>query len=212
VKTSALAPQQDRSRQTLEALLRATVAILDKEGLDACTLPRVAASAGVAAGTVYRRFADKDALLRAAFLHVLQRSNQANQAVLEKALLRPSLEDTAERIVATLLAQYREHPLLLRALSHFLETHSGSEFATQANGLINTNVQLVAGVLLHHSDRIRHPNPQRAAVFAVLNASSAIETAMLAPDSLWAVALPLSDKQFTAELTRAMLGYLRRKP
>jgi len=212
VKTPTLAPQQDRSRQTLEALLRATIAILDKEGLDACTLPRVAASAGVAAATVYRRFADKDALLRAAFLHVLKRSNQTNQANFEKTLLRPSLEDTAERIVAALLAQYREHPQLLRALSHFLEIQSGSEFATLAQGLINTNLQLVASVLLHHRDRIRHANPQRAAVFAVLQASSSIETAMLTPDSLWSVALPLTDKQFTAELTRAMLGYLRRKP
>lgn len=211
MKTFDREPQQDRSRQTLEALLRATISILDKEGLEACTLPRVAASASVAAATVYRRFADKNALLRAAFLHVLKRSKQANQSGLVKALLRKSLEDTVERIVAALLAQYREHPRLLRALDHFIGTNSESEFAAQARGLINANLQLVAEVLLHHRDHIRHPNPARAVVFAVLQTSSAIETAVLSPDSLWSLALPLSDKQFAAELTRSMLAYLRRR-
>jgi len=207
-----LAPQQERSRKTLDLLLQATIRTLDAEGLEACTLPRVAAAAGVSTATVYRRFEDKDALLRAAFLHVLQQSNRSNQAALEKLLLRPKLEDTAERLIAALLQQYRAHPRLLRALSQFLQTHAGTEFSRQALSLIATNLQLTAAVLLHHRDRIRHPDPQRAVTFAVLNAASTIEAIVFEAESLWHTALPLSDKQLSAELTRSLIAYLRRRP
>jgi hypothetical protein len=49
-------------------------------------------------------------------------------------------------------------------------------------------------------------------VFAVLLATSAIESAVLMPDSLWSVALPFADKQLAAEISRSALAYLRRKP
>ena len=208
--TRPLAPQQQRSRKTLESLLAATVRLLDKDSLEACTLPRIATEAGVSAASVYRRFPDKDALIRAAFLQVLQQSNTANKSQLAK-LLRSTLEETVEAIVGALLRQYRSHPRLLRALSVFVDSNAQSEFAQQANRLIADNLHMVSAVLLEHRDRIRHTNPQRAVTFAVLQAASAIEIAVLGTESLWDVALPLTDKQFAAELTRAMLGYLRRK-
>jgi AcrR family transcriptional regulator len=210
--TEALVPQQDRSRKTLNTLLSATVQVLNAEGLEACTLPRVAKAASLSPATVYRRFEDKDALLRAAFLHVLQQSNTTNQATLEATLLRPTLEDTAARIIAAILQQYRAHPRFYLALIQFLATHAGTPFATQAQQIMHTHVKLLADLLLHHRDRIRHPNPQRAATFAILSATSTIERSILEPGSLWHTALPLSDKLFTAELARALLGYLRRKP
>jgi AcrR family transcriptional regulator len=208
---TSLAPQQERSRKTLDLLLHATVSILDKEGLEACTLPRVAAAAAVSPATVYRRFEDKDALLRAAFLDVLQRSNRANKAMMEKLFLRPTLAETAERIIAAFLQQYRAHPRLLRALTQFMEKHTDSEFANEANRLIAANVRLFAALLLHHRDSIRHSNPQRAALFALLSALSTIEMAVFAPQSLWQTALPLSDKLFCAEVTRSLIAYLRSK-
>jgi AcrR family transcriptional regulator len=208
---TSLAPQQERSRKTLDLLLHATVSILDKEGLEACTLPRVAAAAAVSPATVYRRFEDKDALLRAAFLDVLQRSNRANKAMMEKLFLRPTLAETAERIIAAFLQQYRAHPRLLRALAQFMEKHTDSEFANEANRLIAANVRLFAALLLHHRDSIRHSNPQRAALFALLSALSTIEMAVFAPQSLWQTALPLSDKLFCAEVTRSLIAYLRSK-
>ncbi len=210
--TEALLPQQDRSRKTLLTLLNATVQVLNAEGLEACTLPRVAKAAKLSPATVYRRFEDKDALLRAAFLHVLQQSNTNNQATLEAKLLCPTLEDTAARIIAAILQQYRAHPRFYLALIQFLATHAGTTFATEAQRITQAHVQLLAALLLHHRDRIRHPNPQRAATFAILSATSTIEMAILEPGSLWNTVLPVSDKLFAAELTRSLLGYLRRKP
>src|ERR1700678_2850992 len=72
-------PQQQRSRKTLEKLLAATTAMLEQDGLEGATIPRIAAQAGVSVGSVYRRFEDKDALFRAQFLHLTERSVEANE-------------------------------------------------------------------------------------------------------------------------------------
>jgi len=205
-------PQQQRSRETLDTLITATIRQLESDSLEACTLPRIAAQANLAAASVYRRFPDKDALLRAAFLHVLQQNAKITRPQLEKLLLRKSLEATIEAIVLDLLRQYRQRPHFMRSLSLFLESHSGTTFALEARQLISTRLELTAGLLLEYRDRIRHPNPARAVVFAVLLATSAIEAAILTPDSLWSVALPFADKQLATEITRAALAFLRRRP
>jgi AcrR family transcriptional regulator len=204
-------PKQQRSRETLRALLTATVRLLDKDGLENCTLPRIADEAGVSAASVYRRFSDKDALVKAAFLKVLEQSNATNQVQLEKQLLRDGLKETAGAIVAALLHQYLEHPRLMRALVIFLEANARSGFAREANRRIAQNLKLVAAVLLRHTKQIRHRDPRRAATFAVLQTASSIEAAVLGRDSLWSIALPLNDRKFAEELTRGMVAYLRHK-
>ncbi|MFE9574950.1 TetR/AcrR family transcriptional regulator [Nocardia sp. NPDC006044] len=58
-------PQQARSRETLAKLLAATEELLTETGADAVTMSAVATRAEVSVGSVYRRFENKDLLLRA---------------------------------------------------------------------------------------------------------------------------------------------------
>src|SRR6476469_4385478 len=62
-----LPTKQARSRLTLHRLLSAAEALLEHCGLEAATVPAIAEAAGVSVGVVYRRFPDKDALLRAVY-------------------------------------------------------------------------------------------------------------------------------------------------
>src|SRR5580692_92355 len=64
MRKTVLPVHQARSRDSLSRLLKATVEVLDEDGIEGATIPRIAARAGVSPGTVYRRFPDKDALLR----------------------------------------------------------------------------------------------------------------------------------------------------
>lgn len=57
-------PTGSRGAATRAALLRAAVAVVDREGLDAVTTRRVAEEAGLPHGTVHYWFADKADLLR----------------------------------------------------------------------------------------------------------------------------------------------------
>lgn len=74
--------------------------------------------------------------------------------------------------------------------------------------LSSANLEQLVKLLLDHRQSIRHSDPERAARFAVLSATSSIELASLGEISLWRVALRVSDKALAAELARQMLAYL----
>src|SRR5256885_10292037 len=87
-KKKSLAPQQSRSRESLERLLRAATGVLREQGLEGATIPRIAARAGLSPGAVYRRFPDKDALLRKGVVATLQNIDLHTQAALTPDLAK----------------------------------------------------------------------------------------------------------------------------
>jgi AcrR family transcriptional regulator len=202
-------PKQQRSRDTLERLVIATVKVLEQDGLDGATVPGIAKAAKVAPASVYRRFTDKDALLRATFLHMLRQSNEANRDSLAKAVQCETLEETVVRLISALFEQYRRHPRLLRALTRFMESDKDEEFVHSAKLHIAENFNLVVDALLPFRAEIRHPIPRRALQFALLKAGSAMEAYALDSTSLWHAVLPLSEKELKAELAHGFVAYLR---
>src|SRR5262245_52096243 len=74
---------QARSLDALERILDAAEAQLAKQGLAGATIPAIAERAQVATGTVYQRFHDKDALLRAVFLRFFAQAEERNRTVLD---------------------------------------------------------------------------------------------------------------------------------
>src|SRR2546430_13648548 len=69
-------PKQARSRLTVHRLVSATEALLAQGGLEAATVPAIASLAGVSVGVVYRRFPDKDNLLRAVYDRFFERARE----------------------------------------------------------------------------------------------------------------------------------------
>ena len=63
--TATHPPKQKRTRESLERILRAGTQILASAGWEGFTIGAVAERAGVGSSAIYRRFADKDALLLA---------------------------------------------------------------------------------------------------------------------------------------------------
>jgi AcrR family transcriptional regulator len=66
-------PRQKRALETRAALLAAVESLVAAEGPDAVTTSRVAAETGVAVGTIYRYFTDREALLLAAYDETVNR-------------------------------------------------------------------------------------------------------------------------------------------
>ena len=58
-------PQQARSRQSMRKTLDAAFRLFTEKGYEGTTIADIAGRAGIAAGSVYRRFPDKDSLLNA---------------------------------------------------------------------------------------------------------------------------------------------------
>ncbi|NOK00652.1 MULTISPECIES: TetR family transcriptional regulator [unclassified Myxococcus] len=88
-------PQQARSNELVEAVLRAAIQVLAKEGAPRFTMARVAEKAGVSVGSLYQYFPNK-----AAVLFRLQ-TDEWRQTT---ALTRELLEDTTRPPLARLRA------------------------------------------------------------------------------------------------------------
>jgi AcrR family transcriptional regulator len=208
----AFEPQQERSRATADRLISATIQILDEFGLEGAVVPKIADKAGVAHGSVYRRFPDKNALIRAACLHVLQRSNEGNRTLMKAVLLRPSLEETVGCFVGLLFLQYRTHPKLLQALEQFVAKDDDAQFTSEARRLSSANVDETASMFLTFQSEINHADPRLALRFAILNATTSIRTIAFGPSSLWHDLFPGTEDALATELVRNFISYLRSGP
>lgn len=202
-------PKQERSRRTLARLLAATIWTLDEVGLEEATIPRIAARAEVSPATIYRRFEDKRALLRAAFLHMLERSSRASRGLLEEKLSHGTLDRAAHELIGLFFAQFRTHYKLLHAMSRFEESDDDPAFAEAARAIEEDNMDQVVQAMLAHRTEITHPDPERAVRIATLTAATAIRMMMLRPQTIWRSVQPEAGDALARELTRAYVAYLR---
>jgi AcrR family transcriptional regulator len=194
----------------MERLLAAAIAVIEEKGLAGVTIPEVAATAGMATGSIYRRFADKEALVRAAFLQVLEASQEANRASLPPDRFHGrSLDEALHALGRALVAQYRGRTGLLKALDRFLAAQADAEFRERAAGLMEANLRRVIDALLPFQDRIAAADPERAITFALLSALTVVEVHKLDDTLLWSRMLPLDDDALAAETARAMAAYLK---
>jgi len=110
------AARQERSRRSQQAILRAGYALLEDGGVDALTVDAVAERAGMAVGSIYRRFGDKEGLLLAiqhAFTESLQGEITQRMSVERLGLLRDPAVAIAEAVGAITDA-FHAHQRLLR--------------------------------------------------------------------------------------------------
>ncbi|MFA4927487.1 MAG: TetR/AcrR family transcriptional regulator [Patulibacter sp.] len=116
-------PRQRRSRETAERVLDAAEALLAEDGPAAITTTRIAARAGVAVGSVYAYFADKNAVAEAIALRHWQRF-----ADLAAAAADAEEQDAAGRplasVVDALAAGFRGQPAFLALWYGDLRTES----------------------------------------------------------------------------------------
>jgi len=204
-------PQQQRSRKTLEKLLAATLATFEAHGLEGATIPRIAQQARVSVGSVYRRFEDKDALFRAALLRLLEKGVETNRQNLRPEMFAGmSIEIVTRLLVRSLIHQFRVQPGVLRALENFLQHHPNLDFRERALALIAESYQRIAAILLIFREKITHPDPERAALFAILSAVTVIQARTLENDSVWEKVAPLDDSELEREVTTLVLAYLLR--
>lgn len=210
MSVDALAPKQQRSRETLARLLAATIEVLNEHGLEGATLPRIAAAAGVAPASVYRRFRDRDALLRAAFKDTLEKSAASVRATTRiEAFKNPTLEIVARELVRGLIAQNRIYKRLLQAFKRFIEHDTDEQFREEALALSAVSFEVCVDLLLHFRSEITHPDPKMAISLGLASAATAIEERALGTVTLWERLLPLSDDELKDELARALVAYLR---
>jgi AcrR family transcriptional regulator len=108
-------PRQQRSRQTVEAILGAVVRILKRESAQAVTTNNIAEVAGVSIGSVYQYFPDK----RAIFTSLHQRHIEEIDRLIESTLVAnagSSLESLIRALIEAMVNAHTGDPELYQAL------------------------------------------------------------------------------------------------
>jgi AcrR family transcriptional regulator len=200
----------ERGRQTLERLLDAAEQLLDFVGLEGATIPAIAVGAGVSVGNVYKRFPNKDALLRAVYERFFTELLAANQFALDPAkwVDTPTIE-LVTTLVAGMVNDYRSRRSLIRALMLYAQTHTDSEFRARAEKLRLESFQLFEAVLRDRRQDIAHPYPERAIRFVVGLIGHALQSSVVSEPGTRDVLS--SGSETAAELAKMVVVYLRVK-
>ncbi len=199
-------PMQRRSQETLERILDAAETLIRERGFDQMTIAEVVQRSGSSVGSLYARFNDKLALLRAVQLRYHARVGNAIAEELSGD--RPQdecLEDAARRIVGVLCDRLLHEPELFRAF--FLEAVFDEGVRAQGEAANARRRDHVTSVLLRHRDEIRHEDPELAARWFY-----SICMALLRERITFGPAAELSggftDEKWQVELTRTAINYL----
>jgi AcrR family transcriptional regulator len=198
---------QQRSQATTEHLLEAAEELLAEGGADAATLRAIADRAGVSLGIVYRRFPDKDAILRAVYAGFFARLSSTNaRSLASDRFQRASLAEVSRIVVTGIAEGYRRHAPLLRALLLYARSHPSPDFRQRAAEHNTRTFVVLQQIFDAHRDEMTHPHPEIAVPFAISAAASLLQVRLLFNDTAAEPALPFAE--LIDEATRLVLGYL----
>jgi len=204
MKTRQKEPKQERSRLTLHRLLSATEALLEHGGLEAATVPAIAEAAGLSVGVVYRRFPDKDMLLREVYMRFFETTFAQNRVQLQ-IVKDVSIENLSRALIRGMAEGYRRRRGLLRALIRYARTHPDAEFRRRAEEINRGTMNAVGALLLSHREKIKHPNPEMAIEFGLFAVISILQNAVLEEESVRGLRIP---QRLDEELVRLFFRYL----
>src|SRR5215831_1251337 len=209
-RRKTLEPQQVRSRESLQKLLRAATEVLGQHGVEGTTIPRIAQHAGLTPGSVYRRFHNKEALLETAILGMLERTGENVRNLTPEMVREIPLRVFAEQIINGFVVGYRARAPLLRAIRQFVQGRSRTPFGRKASRIEIRTYERLVSLFLTHRDRIKHPDPRIAVSTGLMMVVSTVFELVVTPTDLseWKDLLPKDDQALKRELTRAFLSYL----
>jgi AcrR family transcriptional regulator len=108
--------RQERGRQTVDALVRATAHILEREGYEQTSTNKIAQAAGVSIGSLYQYFPNKEALVAAVIDRHQEAMSQMFRGQIAKAGRLP-VKTAVRKLVKAVIDAHRIDPKLHRVLA-----------------------------------------------------------------------------------------------
>jgi AcrR family transcriptional regulator len=103
-------PNQTRARETMDAILQAAAAEIERDGLDRLTTKRIASAAGVSVGGLYEYFPNKEAVVFALVKQWLDRIYQALDDLHPRQGGCPDIMSYLSRALEQMITLYRDQP------------------------------------------------------------------------------------------------------
>jgi AcrR family transcriptional regulator len=206
----AIAPRQARGRAAQERLVAATLALLAERPFERVSVADIAARAGVAVGSVYRRFPSKERLL----VYVAGEAIPPEELAAFHDRLDPArwrgapVAAVVECYLALTVEVFRRHRTIMRPLALLARLSDDAELRAYLTE-VNREAHGRFRALLHERlAAVRHPRPALAIDLALLWASAAIREVVLFGQPVSALAPELDDAALVRELTCGFVAYL----
>jgi AcrR family transcriptional regulator len=155
--------KQDRSRATVEAILRATAHILVRDGYDRASTNRIAEAAGVSIGSLYQYFPSKEALVA----ELLDRHCAEILALLQESAATHAFSPLAEAVRHVVAAMVRAHRINATLHRVLFEQVPRIGRLDQLAALDRRSAGLVKAYLDAHAGELRVRDTELAAIFVV---------------------------------------------
>lgn len=195
------APEQDRSRATVKAIVEAAAHILVKHGYDAFTTNRVAERAGVSIGSLYQYFPNKDALLSELMRRHVIEIERGVEEIASQALSAP-LADVIRAGIEQNVKSHLIDPELHRVLSEEVPALGALDWKKAFSDRMEARVR---GMLEARRSEIAVGDIDLAVYIVTRAVEAVVHNAVgLKPHALKSGAL-------AEELTRMVVGFLTGK-
>lgn len=191
-------PTQDRSKETVEAILQAMALVLKREGYDRASTRRVAEAAGVSVGSLYQYFPNKESLVVALYnRHLRELISEFESRFGE--FVRAPLPEAVRGLVGASLRLHALDPELHRVL---VEQIPRSGRPDPEDALARRFQEIIRAFLQEREAEIRPANLDLAA-FMVIEAVEAVTHAAVLDRPEY-----LEDADFVEEISTLVLSYL----
>lgn len=196
-------PQQARSREKYEAMVRAAEKLFGEQGIQDTSVQDIVTEAGVSIGAFYQRFENKEAIIYTIFNMLEEEMVPVGGAV--EQLSGASLQETLKLLISLALKASRARRSVLVAM--IMEVERNPNMREYVSHLRNKMGAIYAKVLAQHADEITHSNIKRASTMANRILYAYITQALLY-DGHEATEKALSYKVSDKELVNVLRAYL----
>lgn len=204
---------QNRSRENRERIVAALDEALKEKPFDQVSVVEIAERAGVAVGTVYQRFKNKDALIPVIFEIYKSRVEFWMESDFKVELeadddLRTALRKIMRQNWA--IAQREAH--LLRAVHLSARLKPSLLVAQEWEKYEKASLQGITTVISHYAAEVGQKNTTRAAAFATYYLNTIFLEKALYPDETPATFYTLSGRSFADDCAEMLYAYLTLEP
>jgi AcrR family transcriptional regulator len=191
-------PRQERSKDTVGSILRATARILTRDGYEGATTNRIAEVAGVSVGSLYQYFPNKDAIVAALIDAHCEEMFEVFRRELV-AVAGAGLEVATRAVVAAQIEAHKLNPRLHRV---FLEQLPKVGMLKRFHEINRRSELLVRTYLEARRDEMRPANLDLAAFLLVTTVEAVTHAAVIDQTER------LDDPDFITEVTALCVRYL----
>lgn len=201
------APVQARSRKTMNRILDAAEHLLADSSIDRVGIADITARAGVAAGSFYTRFADKDDMLERLVERYLDDLHALVERVVPRLREERLLEKRVEIVIDAVTGLFAQRRGVVRSvlmkLRHDPE-YSNPGLAAEFQGFYDLAAELLVG----DASEVKATEARAAGRFCMQIIASYCRDAILFEEFPVQMTTPRRDPAFKAALRAACLGVL----